>query len=308
MSEAVSVVVPAFHSASSLSILVPLITESAWFVEKSELILVDDGSSDSTWQVIQSFQSDHVRGFRLSRNFGQHAALLAGIRAAQNPVIITMDDDLQHPPEEVPRLIEALDADTDLVYGAPRSLAHSQTRNITSRISKRFLSKFLSIAHLPDASAFRAFRRGLRDGFNGELGPSVSIDALLSWSTTRIRSVEVRHSPRLVGSSNYSTRKLFRHLSDVVTGYSTLPLRLATLLGITTVLFSIGILAFVILRPLMTGESVPGFPFLASTVAIFSGTQLLVLGILGQYIGRMHFRVMARPTYTIAERTDVVNQ
>jgi glycosyltransferase involved in cell wall biosynthesis len=306
MKQAVSIVIPAFQSAPTLPRLVDQILSSPWFSESCELILVDDGSTDTTWETIRKISSKQVKGIRLGRNYGQQAALLAGIRAAANPVTVTLDDDLQHPPDEIPNLLAYLDDETDLVYGTPKELAHSGFRNLSSRAAKRLLAGSLSINHLPDTSAFRVFRTSLRDGFRSELGPSISIDALLSWSTSRIKSRRVRHSTRLEGTSNYSTRKLLRHLSDIATGYSTVPLRLATMLGALTILFSLGILAFVVSRPLITGESVPGFPFLASTVAIFSGTQLLVLGILGQYIGRMHFRVMAKPTYTIAEKTDQI--
>ena len=152
-------------------------------------------------------------------------------------------------------------------------------------------------------SSFRVFRTNLRDGFAGHLGPNISLDSLLSWTTTRIESVNVKHHPRAHGKSNYTIGMLVKYFFDVTTGYSTLPLRLATGLGLSSITLSIGVLFYVLWRPLITGESVPGFPFLAATIAIFSGTQLVVLGILGQYIGRMHFRVMNKPTYIVAERS-----
>jgi undecaprenyl-phosphate 4-deoxy-4-formamido-L-arabinose transferase len=304
MTTNLSVIIPAFNSSDTLPELVRQLRLVLSI--NDEIIIVDDGSRDATWKVINRLSSTQLIGIRLSRNYGQHAALLAGIRAARNPVIVTLDDDLQHPPIEIPALVGSLSQETDLVFGIPKTQNHSAFRNLTSRIAKRLLASTLSVDELPRVSAFRAFRTRLRDAFDTQVGPGVSIDALLSWSTSRIRSIEVRHEPRKSGTSNYTIRKLLRYLSDIATGYSTLPLRLATTLGLLTLIFSLIVLVYVIGRPLITGESVPGFPFLAATIAIFSGVQLVMLGILGQYIGRMHFRVMNKPTYTIADRTDVM--
>lgn len=300
----VSVVIPAFNSETTLPILVNQLLISLCG-QKFELIIVDDGSTDKSWEVIKnlSLKHDEIKGLRLIRNSGQHAALLAGIRSARYEVTVTMDDDLQHPPEEISRLVSCLDIDTDLVYGSPDSSTQGLTRTMTSRFAKLTIEKMLSVEDFKHVSAFRAFKTKLRDAFDARLGPAISIDAILSWSTTRIRSIRVRHNPRISGESGYTVRKLFRYVLDVATGYSTVPLRFATGLGLLTIALSIGVVVYVTVRSLMSGESVPGFPFLASTIAIFSGTQLLVLGILGQYIGRMHFRVMNKPTYTITEST-----
>lgn len=153
-------------------------------------------------------------------------------------------------------------------------------------------------------SSLRAFRTVLRDGFNTPLGPNVSLDALLTWSTTRFTVVEVKHDERQVGKSHYTFRKLVRFMIDMATGYSALPLRIASAIGFLTITFGAVLLVYVIGRPILTGERVQGFPMLVSTIIIFSGVQILLLGILGEYIGRMHFRVMNKPTYMVAETTD----
>jgi len=301
----VSVVVPTYRSPSTLPRLVERITGCSWFTSGSEIIIVDDGNTDDTWQVVRelSLNNKQVCGLRLGRNFGQHAALLAGVRRAEKPVVVTLDDDLQNPPEEVPKMLAALSDDVDVVYGLPERRRQSAWRNFTSASSKLLMRYALGFLRATEISAFRVFRTRLRDSFEGDLGPGVSIDALLNWSTTRFVSVEVKHDERKQGSSNYSFRKLLRFMLDTATGYSTVPLRFATGLGLVTVTLSVFVLGWVLWRPLTTGESVPGFPFLATTIAIFSGVQLIVLGVLGQYIGRMHFRVMAKPTYTVAEKT-----
>lgn len=302
----VSVVVPTFRSPSTLPRLVERVTSCSWFTNESELIIVDDGNTDDTWRAISELAASNKQmlGLRLGRNFGQHAALLAGVRKARNPVIVTLDDDLQNPPEEAAKMLASLTSDVDVVYGLPERRRQSAWRNFTSASSKLVMRYALGFLRATDISSFRVFRTRLRDSFDGDLGPGVSIDALLNWSTTRFASVEVKHDERHVGHSNYNFRKLLRFMLDTATGYSTVPLRFATGLGLVTVTLSVFILGWVLWRPLTTGESVPGFPFLATTIAIFSGVQLIVLGVLGQYIGRMHFRVMAKPTYTVAESTN----
>lgn len=303
--KSISVVVPVFNSENSLEVLVQRLRTSL-HQSDFEIVLIDDGSSDESWRSICNLanQFSFVQGVRLGKNYGQHSALLAGTRLAKNSIVITMDDDLQNPPEEIPKLLEALTAHFDVVYGRPVEISQSPLRKFSGHLTRRILGTYLGVNSSSSLSTFRAFRTSLREGFSDDLGPGVSIDALLSWSTSRFTSVEVEHHERKTGRSNYNFWKLFRFMLDTVTGFSTIPLRLATGLGLTTIALSIGVLIWVLVRPLITGDSVPGFPFLAATIAIFSGTQLLVLGVIGQYIGRMHFRVMNKPTYTIAERTE----
>lgn len=302
----ISIVIPTFRSTSNLELLVGEIQKLTWWSSSSEIIFVDDGNIDKTWAVLRELAklNPAVVALRLSKNVGQHAALLAGVREARHPVIATLDDDLQNPPEELAHLLKALSDDVDVVYGVPRKIKQPIWRSIASVAAKRLMQKALGFSSAVDISSFRVFRSQLREGFNNDLGPGVSLDALLSWSTSRFTSVEVEHHERKTGKSNYNFWKLFRFMLDTVTGFSTVPLRLATGLGLTTIALSVGVLVWVLGRPLITGDSVPGFPFLAATIAIFSGTQLLVLGVIGQYIGRIHFRVMNKPTYTIAERTE----
>jgi hypothetical protein len=149
-----------------------------------------------------------------------------------------------------------------------------------------------------NVSAFRIFRTQLREAFAGYQTPFVSIDVLLTWATTRFGSVMVPFEPRRSGSSNYTFTKLVRHALDMMTGFSTAPLQLASLIGFSCTLFGIGVFFYVFGRYCLEG-SVPGFPFLASIIAIFSGAQLFALGVIGEYLARMHFRTMNRPVYII---------
>ena len=266
-----------------------------------ELILVNDGSRDRSWEVIQNLAEQYpwIRGFNLMRNYGQHNALLCGIRAAQYGVIVTIDDDLQMPPDEVPRLLAELEKGYDVVYGTPERDAHGLLRDLASRITKLALQSAMGVEVARSVSAFRAFRTDLRRAFSSYSGPYVSIDVLLTWGTKEFCAIPVRNLPRTIGASNYTLRKLIAHAMNMMTGFSTLPLQIASVTGFLFTLFGFGILLYVVGRYLIDGDAVPGFPFLASVIAIFSGAQLFALGIMGEYLARMHFRMMDRPSYAV---------
>lgn len=296
--------VPVYRSTDSLIALVDRLDEVLAPRGDYEVILVDDGSPAETWAVITGLtaRSSRVRGFRLGRNFGQHSALVAGVRQARFPIVVTLDDDLQNPPEEIPRLVAALEErDLDVVYGVPERMEQSFPRRLAGRITRKSLGSGLGQEAALDFSSFRAFRTRIRDAFASDLGTNVSLDALLTWGASRFGSVSVRHDVRAMGASNYTYRRLLRFAIDTTTGYSTAPLQFASILGLATACLGFLSLLWVVLYPLVIGRSVEGFPFLASTIAIFSGVQLLTLGIIGEYLSRMHFRVMRKPTYVISQ-------
>jgi undecaprenyl-phosphate 4-deoxy-4-formamido-L-arabinose transferase len=270
-----------------------------------EVILVNDGSQDQTWEVIQELVATRpwLRAFDLMRNYGQHNALLCGIRKARYEFGVTMDDDLQHPPQEIPKLLARLAQGADVVYGVPETRQHGLWRNLASGATKLALQATMGVEVARNVGAFRAFRTQLRDAFADYDAPFVSIDVLLTWGTSKFGAVGVRHEPRRLGTSNYTLRMLIVHALNMMTGFSTWPLQLASLVGFVFTLFGIGTLAYVLGRTMVQGSAVPGFPFLASVIAIFSGAQLFALGIIGEYLARMHVRTMQRPAYTVREVT-----
>lgn len=301
----ISVVVPVFNSEGTLDELVSrLKTVLSQFADEWEIILVNDGSQDESWRLVCKVarQYSWIRGIDLMRNYGQHNALLAGIREAQYSVIVTMDDDLQNPPEEIPLLLAKLHEGYDVVYGTPAREQHGPWRDLASRVTKLVLQSAMGAEMARKVSAFRVFRTQVREAFANYQGPFVSIDVLLTWGTTRFAAVSVRHDPRRIGKSNYTFRKLVTHALNMMTGFSVLPLQLASLMGFCFALFGLLVLVYVLGRYLIQGGSIPGFPFLASTIAIFSGVQLLSLGIIGEYLSRMHFRIMEEPTYVIRQQ------
>lgn len=299
-----SVVVPVFNSRESLTQLCrrlePVLERLA---SRYEVILVNDGSSDGSWDVVRALSERHewVRGIDLMRNYGQHNALLCGLREAQHDVIITLDDDLQHPPEEIATLVAKLQEGFDVVYGRPLTHPHSLGRNIASRLTKLALQGAMGAETAGQVSAFRALRRSVCQAFEQYRNTFVSIDVLLTWGTQRFSAVVVRHDPRTVGVSHYTLATLVRHALNMVTGYSTLPLQFASLIGFGFTVFGLTVLIFVVGRYLVEGGSMPGFPFLASIIAIFSGAQLFALGIIGEYLARVHTRTLDRPSYVVRD-------
>lgn len=300
-----SLVVPTYRSPATLEILVNRIIGSPSWTDESEILIVDDGNLDQTWEIVNSLAARHheVRGFRLQQNVGQHAALLCGIRAARNDVVVTLDDDLQNPPEEIPKLLQVLAEDVDIVIGQPKKASHSPFRRLTSNWAKELLARSLGYTQARVVSPFRAFRTRLRENFGSQLGPNVSIDALLALASNRYKVVEVEHHPRQVGHSNYSVGRLLNFFLTTATSASVVPLRIATKVGFLALLMSFAILIVTIGRRLVFGGVVTGFPFLASLIAATSGVQLLLLGVLGQYIGHMHYRVIGAPSYVVLEET-----
>lgn len=298
----ISVVVPVYNSEGTLYSLVerlsPVLGNIAF---KYEIILVNDGSRDNSWRVIQNLVQKHtcVRGINLMRNYGQHNALLCGIREAEYEVIITLDDDLQNPPEEIPKLLNKLEEGYDVVYGTPQMEQHGFLRDLASQITKLALQSAMGAQTARKVSAFRALHTQLREAFSSYQGPFVSIDVLLTWGSTLFVAIPVRHDSRKIGVSNYTFRKLVTHALNMMTGFSVLPLQISSMIGLTFTLFGLLVLVYVVGRFILEGGSVAGFPFLASIIAIFSGVQLFVLGILGEYMARLYFRTLDKPSYVI---------
>jgi len=302
-----SIVIPVYYAENTLEELIQQLNQTLPTIsQKHEIILVNDGSKDKSWQIIQNLEKQYpwVTGINLMRNYGQHNAILCGIRAAHYEITITMDDDLQNPPEEIQKLLDELAKGYDVVYGTPEKERHNLWRNIASEITKLALQSTMGVNIAREVSAFRAFRTCLRKSFADYQAPFVTIDVLLTWGTDRFSAVQVNQAPRLKGRSNYTFRKLIVHAINMITGFTVIPLQIASLTGFLFAVFGFFVLVYVIGRYIIQGGSVPGFPFLASIIAIFSGVQLFALGIIGEYMARMHFRVMNKPTYVIREQTD----
>jgi glycosyltransferase involved in cell wall biosynthesis len=302
-----SVVVPVYNSATILPMLVARLNAVLEdMAPEYEIVLVNDCSADESWNRIVALAAEdpRVRGLDLMRNYGQHAATLAGIRAARGDVVITLDDDLQNPPEEVPKLLAKLDEGYDVVYGVALTGDRGVVRDFFTWLTKVALRIAIGGDVPTNISGFRAFHTRLRRAFDDFRSPYVSVDVLLSWGTSRFVQVPVRHEPRREGRSGYTYRALATHALNVLTGFTTRPLRAVSLIGLATMLFGAGVLVYVLVYFFAHHGDVPGFPFLASIVAIFSGAQLLSLGTIGEYIARMHTRLMGRPPFTVGSEVE----
>ncbi|MFC1630584.1 glycosyltransferase family 2 protein [Pseudomonadota bacterium] len=307
MATQIACVVPVYRSQAILRELHRRIVEAIEPIDPNfELLFVEDCGGDDSWEVIRILAKEdpRVRGIQMARNYGQHNALLCGIRAAKGEIIVTLDDDLQNPPEEIPKLLYQLNQGSDVVYGTPEQEQHGFLRDAASRITKMALQSAMGADTARNVSAFRAFRTKLRNAFEAYRSPTVNIDVLLTWGTTRFSAVPVIHDTRYIGESGYTLRKLITHALNMMTGFSTVPLQMASVMGFTVAAMGFVILIYVVGRYLIFGTSVPGFPFLASIITIFSGAQLFALGIFGEYLARMHFRSMERPPYVVSQGTD----
>jgi glycosyltransferase involved in cell wall biosynthesis len=296
-----SVVIPVYNSEATLSEVAERIRQV--LEPSTEVVFVDDGSVDNSWAIISVLaqQHPHWQAIRLGRNSGQHAALLAGIRAARGEVVVTMDDDLQHLPSEVRKLVDCVEQGADLAYGVAIEEEHGRSRSFMSRSIKKVLRVSMGVPYADSISAFRAFRRDLVGAFEGVNDPFVSIDVLLSWATTNVGCVQVEMNVRSNGRSNYTLRKLAAHSFNMITGYSAAPLRVVAYMGLTLSTFGFAALVFVLLRFAVSGAEVAGFTFLAAMLSLISGVQMLAIAIIGEYLGRIHFRAMQRPAYFVSK-------
>lgn len=301
----VSIVIPVYNSAESIGLVVEELHQHLpAMAEEWEIVLVEDDSRDESWARIVEMlpRYPRLRAYKLMRNYGQHNALLCGIRAARYPIIVTMDDDQQHPVDALPQMLAKLDEGYDVVYGSPEQERHGLLRDLASQMTKLVLQQAMGAETARNISAYRAFRTNLREAFAEYRGPHVNIDVLLTWGTKRFAMLRVPHRPRTLGQSNYTLSKLINHTFNMLTGFSTMPLQIASMLGFALTLFGALLLFYIIVvRILIFGFEVPGFTFLASVISIFAGAQMFTLGIIGEYLARMHFRMMDKPPYVVRE-------
>jgi polyisoprenyl-phosphate glycosyltransferase len=264
-----------------------------------EIVFVDDGSSDNSWEVLQvlrAAQPERVVTVQLMRNYGQHNALMCGFRHARGEYIVTMDDDLQNPPEEIPKLIATLkQGDFDLVYGNYGGKKHSAWRNLSSGVVNAFYRRVFRSSIT--VTSFRIIRRALLQSiFSYDLNFTF-VDGLLAWNTQRIGQVVVAHRPRARGRSGYSLTKLVILALNLFTNFSLLPLQMVSLVGLLTALLGLAVAVMYLVRYLLQEITVPGYASTIIAILVLGGVQLLSLGIMGEYLGRLHLNVNRKPQY-----------
>jgi glycosyltransferase involved in cell wall biosynthesis len=289
----ISVVVPVYRSGEQLHALYDRLravldaTGRQW-----EVILVDDASGDGTFDVMLELhrRDPRVRLVRFAKNSGQQHATLCGMSRARGDCVITLDDDLQNPPEEIPRFIERLEQGYDLVIGRIEGAKkHRAYRNIGSTLVQRLASRIIGKPRHLALSSYRAISRRAVDIMVSYAGTHVYLPALMFTAVPvdRVTNLSVAHHARGAGRSTYTTRKLLKLASYLLINHSSLPLRLATLWGFVVSLASLAYAVWVAVRVLLHGSPITGWPTLAVLVSFLSGNVMLCLGVLGEYIGRL---------------------
>lgn len=303
-----SVVIPVYKSEYTLQPLSERIHAVFNSIgEAYELILVEDCGGDGSWDVMRAIRNNHPEAkiARFTRNFGQHNAILCGFSMAEGDYIITMDDDLQNPPEEIPRLIDAMNTSgVDVVYGLPETRKHSVVRNLGSRFFMRLISNIFGMDRGFGMSSFRIIRKETVEHLLNYATPNPVLGPLLLKITDRIGSVKVEHHPRRNGESTYSTKKLIRHFLNGILYHSDLPLKAVFFLGIGCLILSLGLGLFYLARYLTGAIGVSGWTTLVLLVLFFSGIGMFSLGIIGEYLLRIIQEVKRGPQYIIRDMED----
>ena len=304
MNPSMTVIIPVYRGASTIKSVVDATVGAfeTWGVS-GEVILVDDGSPDEAWSVIKKICEEYpqqVRAIRLMRNFGQHNAIMCGLRHTRGEYIITMDDDGQHPPEEIPKLLKAIEeTGADVVYGVPKNRNHAPWRNLGSWIVVSFYKLVFKTNVTP--SAFRIMRRQAVEAILSYDLNYTYIDGLLAWNTDRIAQIEVEHRPRQAGRSGYNFAKLFTLAMNLFTNFSLLPLQIVSATGFLVAAAGFLLGFYYLLQRLVGGIAVPGYASIIVAVLVLGGLQMLSLGIIGEYLGRVHLNINRRPQYSIRE-------
>ena len=301
---ALSFVIPLYRSSATIAAVVRDI-EALPIDGGHEIVLVHDGSDQATSDVCRQLVASGKVPITLiehARNYGEHNAVLTGWRHARGAHIVNLDDDGQNPPAEAMRLWqEAQRTGLDVVFGWYAEKQHSLFRNLGSKFTNRMTDWALDKPQGFYLSSFRCVTKFVADQVVGYAGPYPYIDGLLLQVTQRIGSIEVRHEPRRAGESTYTLRRLVRLWLSAWINFSVLPLRVATVLGL--ILAFGGVIALVVLAVAWFRNVGPpqGFGWLMAALVVFSGTQLVLLGLIGEYIGRMFLTVNQRPQSVVRE-------
>jgi len=267
-----------------------------------EIIFIDDASPDDSWKVLNQIRkkdSEHVKIIRLTRNFGQHNALMCGFAHVKGDYVVTLDDDLQNPPEEITKLLKKIEEGYAVVYGEYVLKKHSTYRNVGSSLVQYLYKKIFDVPG--NLTSFRIIRKQVIKGLLEYTKNYTFIDGLIAWQTRNIGYVSVSHIERKKGTSGYTISKLIILSVNMLTNFSIFPLQLATIVGFIMSLLGLVMTLFIIFKKLFYGIPVTGFASTIVTITIFSGTQLITIGLIGEYIGRIHLNVNNKPQYRIRE-------
>jgi len=303
----VSVVIPVFNEELVLHEFYPRLKKEAESWDKSyELLFVDDGSTDNSFELICKWKKidSNIRVVKFTRNFGQQAAVLAGFRESRGNIVVQIDSDLQNPPEEIKRLLGAFTDEVDLVVTIPRKRRDSSLRILGSKVLHSLAQALFGNRFKLNLSSFRAMRRSVIEKIDQCQDRSRYMAVLMSWMAVPTVHVEVDHHLRKTGQTKYGILPLLRLTWDLITGYSNFPLRLVTYLGLLGAGVGFAIMMFLLYQRLVAGILIEGFVVLSAVFSFFAGVQLLSIGFLGEYLGRVHLKIQNRPEYIVHKVID----
>ena len=298
----ISIVVPVFNEVDLIEELLSRIKKVCGGLRRTyEIVIVDDGSTDGSYEKLKIFQANDnsLRIVKFTRNFGQQAAVLAGFRISKGDIIVQLDSDLQNPPEEIPKLLSAMSENIDLVTTTHRKRLDSAFRVMGSRCLLKIGQMLFGEAVKLNLSSFRALRRSVVKKIEVCKDRSRYMAVLMSWMGLPTAEIEVEHHERKKGNTKYSILNLLILSWDLVTGYSSFPLRTVTYMGIFGALLGFLMMAFLLFQRIVNGILIEGFVVLLAVFAFFAGVQLLSIGFLGEYLGRVHHQIQERPDYIV---------
>jgi len=306
-----SIIIPVYNEQDNLAELYRRLTATMntiqleeGFSSPYEIIFVDDGSTDASWVKIRELNKtdSRVKGISFSRNFGHHKAILAGLDHARGDFVVLMDGDLQDPPEEIPKLLAKIKEDYDIVYAIRETRDDSLRKKFSSRLFHRVFQTLAKVDIDPNSGIFRIINRKVANALKQCEERSRFIIGLMSWAGFSQTGVLTKREARLAGKTKYNFVKSTILALDLITSFSYSPLRLAAYLGATIALISFTIGIFMLIKKIFFGIPVYGFTTIIVSVLFIGGVQLIILGILGEYIGRIFAEVQKRPVYLLRDK------
>jgi undecaprenyl-phosphate 4-deoxy-4-formamido-L-arabinose transferase len=298
----ISVLIPVLNEEESLQELHQRLYETLEGIKRTyEIIYINDGSTDGTQMILEDIHNRYknVKVIEFNRNYGQHMALFAGFQSSKGDIVITIDADLQNPPEEIPKLVQKIEEGYEVVGTYRKNRRDSLFRRIPSFIVNKITSRIVGVKLKDYGCMLRAYRRNIIDYINMCTETSSFIPALANIFAKKIIEIEVAHEERKRGTSKYSLFKLFRLNFDLMTSFSLLPIQFFSMLGVVIALLGLLFAIFLFVRRLIVGPEVEGTFTLFAILFFFIGIQIFAIGIIGEYIGRIYQEVRRRPRFII---------